>query len=92
MEAVFDDLDSAGAAAFRKALCDFFSGQSPKVAQEYCWHLFRGWVNLPKEQKKYSDDEMALFLDRLIILLGAAFILQQGDVAPGKSSKGKRRD
>jgi hypothetical protein len=61
----------------------FFGSNTPESARDTLWYLFKAWVNSPGTNRaRYTDEDIALFLDQLIDLVGASFQLHQTNRVP----------
>jgi hypothetical protein len=67
MEAVIVNTNFTSAVPLKKVMDAFFKANTPDSVQELFWRMFQCWVTRDCNIKaEISDEEVALFFDRLI--------------------------
>lgn len=62
-----------------KAMQVFFASNSLLSTKVKLFHFLKSYVSQPDAQKPYTEEEITLFLDQLIVLVAAAETLHQAN-------------
>lgn len=93
METLYTNNNLTSALSLKEAISAFFKGNSPETAQALFWKIFQCWVikdcNIKAE---VSDEELALFLDKLNELIAAAYNAHQEYGSLSISKEGNSHD
>lgn len=93
MEAAFIYKNLYPSNSFKDILNVFFTKYSPELTHYLCLRIFQCWgVNECTTKAEISDEEIALFLDQLIDLVAAAYIVHEVNRASDSNSKEGQND
>jgi len=82
MEATITKYNFTAVLPLKEVMANFFKANTPESVKVLFWKFFQCWVTKDCNIKaELSDEEVALFLDQLIDLVAAAYIVHQANGA-----------
>jgi pantothenate kinase-related protein Tda10 len=93
MEAVYSNNTLSSSLPIDDVVANFFTANTPEYAHVLFWKFFQCWTTKDcKIKAEISDEEVALFLDQLMDLVAAAYILHQANRVPSTGQQGENHE
>ncbi|MFC0513115.1 hypothetical protein ACFFGT_02850 [Mucilaginibacter angelicae] len=93
MEAVYINNNFTSRLTLKEVMESFFRDNTPESAKVLFWKLLQCWALKDcKIKAQVSDEEIALFFDQLIDLVGAVYVVHQANGALLNSQEGDNNE